>query len=186
MNDSQILELYRARSENAIAETANKYGKYCHYIARNILHDNEESEECVNDTYLKAWENIPPQAPEQLGTFLGKITRNLALNKHKHDTTQKRGAGQVSLALDELQECLPDGSDVEQVVDELVLIETLNQFLASLPTETRKVFMRRYWYVSSIKEIAADFNISESKVKMLLLRARNELKKTLEKEGFHL
>lgn len=186
MNDSQILELYRARSENAIAETANKYGKYCHYIARNILHDNEESEECVNDTYLKAWENIPPQRPKQLGTFLGKITRNLALNKYKHDTTQKRGAGQVSLALDELQECLPDGSDVEQVVDELVLTETLNQFLASLPTETRKVFMRRYWYVSSIKEIAADFNISESKVKMLLLRARNELKKTLEKEGFHL
>lgn len=186
MDDSQILELYRARSENAIAETANKYGKYCHYIARNILHDNEESEECVNDTYLKAWENIPPQAPKQLGTFLGKITRNLALNKHKHDTTQKRGAGQVSMALDELQECLPDGSDVEQVVDELVLTEILNQFLVSLPTETRKVFMRRYWYLCSIKEIAADFNISESKVKMLLLRARNELKKTLEKEGFQL
>ena len=186
MDDSQILELYRARSENAIAETANKYGKYCHYIARNILHDNEESEECVNDTYLKAWEVIPPQHPKQLSTFLGKITRNLALNKYKHDTTQKRGAGQVSLALDELQECLPDGSDVEQVVDELVLTETLNRFLASLPIETRKVFMQRYWYLCSIKEIAADFNISESKVKMLLLRARNELKKTLEKEGFHL
>lgn len=186
MDDSQILELYRARSENAIAETANKYGKYCHYIARNILHDNEESEECVNDTYLKAWEMIPPRQPKQLGTFLGKITRNLALNKYKHDTTQKRGAGQVSLVLDELQECLPDGSNVEQVVDELVLTETLNQFLASLPTETRKVFMRRYWYLNSIKEIAADFDMSESKVKMLLLRARNELKKTLEKEGFHL
>ena len=139
-----------------------------------------------NDTYLKAWEMIPPRQPKQLGTFLGKITRNLAPNKYKHDTTQKRGGSQVSLALDELQECLPDGSDVEQVVDELVLTETLNQFLASLPTETRKVFMRRYWYLCSIKEIAADFNISESKVKMLLLRARNELKKTLEKEGFQL
>lgn len=186
MDDSQILELYRARSENAITETANKYGKYCHYIAYHILHDNEDSEDCVNDTYWKAWDIIPPQFPKQLATFLGKITRNLALNKYKHNTAAKRGAGQVSLALDELQECLPDGSDVEQAIDDLVLTETLNQFLASLPTETRKVFMRRYWYLCSIKEIAADFDISESKTKMLLLRARNELKKTLEKEGFTL
>lgn len=186
MDDKQILDLYWARSENAISETASKYGRYCHYIAHNILHNDEDSEECVNDTYLKAWETIPPKRPEQLATFLGKITRNLSLDRYRHSTTKKRGCGQVSLVLDELQECVPAAGSVEQVIDDLVLQETLNRFLSYLPTETRKIFMRRYWYLCSIKEIAADFGISESKTKMLLLRSRNQLKKLLEKEGIAL
>lgn len=186
MDDNQILDLYWRRSENAISETANKYGKYCHYIAYNILRDNGDSEECVNDTYLKAWEIIPPHRPNRLSTFIGKITRNLALNKYKHYTAQKRGSGQVSLALDELQECLSTNNGVDKVIDDLTLTDVLNRFLASLPSETRKVFMRRYWYLSSIKDIADDFKISESKTKMMLLRARKELKKILEKEGIAL
>lgn len=186
MDDNEILDLYWERSENAISETANKYGKYCHYIAYNILRNNEDSEECVNDTYLKAWEIMPPNRPNRLSTFIGKITRNLALNKYKHYTAQKRGSGQISLALDELQECLPTNNGMEQVIDNLALTDILNRFLASLPGETRKVFMRRYWYLSSVKDIADDFGISESKTKMLLLRARKKLKKILEKEGITL
>lgn len=183
MDDKQILDLYWARSERAISETADKYGKYCHYIAYSILHNAEDSEECVNETYLKAWGSIPPGRPNRLSTFLGKITRNLSLNRYKQYTAEKRGGGQVALALDELQECVPSADRVEQIVDDLALAEILNRFLASLSVETRKIFMRRYWYLSSVKEIASDFSVSESKVKMALMRSRNELRNLLEREG---
>lgn len=183
MEDNQIIDLYWARSENAITETADKYGKYCHYIAFNILHNTEDSEECVNDTYMKAWGVMPPQRPNRLSTFLGKITRNLSLDKYKRYTTEKRGFGQTALALEELEESLSSPDNVEQIVDGMALTELLNIFLADLSPEARKIFMRRYWYFSSIKEIVADYKISESKVKMSLLRSRNELKYFLEKEG---
>ena len=183
MDDKQIVELYWARSENAITKTAEKYGKYCHYIAFHILHNEEDSEECVNDTYLKAWDAIPPQRPSKLSTFLGKITRNLSLDRYRQFTAEKRGCGQATLVLEELEECVPAADNVEQVVDDMVLTDILNNFLGSQPAETRKIFMRRYWYLCSIKEIAADFRMSESKVKMTLLRSRNELKTLLEKEG---
>lgn len=183
MDDKQILDLYWARSERAISETADKYGRYCHYIACNILHNAEDSEECVNETWLKAWGTIPPKRPNRLSVFLGKITRNLSLNRYKKYTAEKRGGGQTALALEELQECIPASDRVEQIVDDLVLTEALNRFLASLSAETRKIFMRRYWYLSSVKEIAAEFGMGESKVKMALLRSRNELKNLLEKEG---
>lgn len=183
MNDSKIIDLYWERSEAAISETANKYSKYCHYIAYNILHNNEDSEECVNDTYLRAWGTMPPRRPNQLSTFLGKITRNLSLNKYEWYSAEKRGLGQVPLVLDELQECIPGVNNVEQVVDDMVLVQIFNHFLANLPKDTRKIFVRRYWYLSPIKEIAADYKFSESKVKMMLFRTRNELKQVLEKEG---
>lgn len=183
MDDKPILDLYWARSENAISETANKYGRYCHYIAFNILGSNEDSEECVNDTYLKAWETIPPRRPDRLSAFLGKITRNLSLDRYKYYTANKRGHGQVSVVLDELLECVPQIGSEERMVDDLVLTEALNRFLASLQAEARNIFMRRYWYLSSVKEIAADFHISESKVKMSLSRSLNKLKTLLEKEG---
>ncbi|MBR5565992.1 MAG: sigma-70 family RNA polymerase sigma factor [Roseburia sp.] len=183
MDDKQIIDLYWARSEFAISETANKYSKYCHTIAFNILHNNEDSEECVNDTYMRAWRAMPPQNPNRLSTFLGKITRNLALNKYEKYTTTKRGCGQMPLALEELQDCIPATNSVEQTIEDVALAEIFNRFLARLPTNTRKIFMRRYWYLSPVKEIAADYNYSESKVKMILLRARNELKQLLEKEG---
>lgn len=186
MGDEQIVDLYWARSENAILETANRYGKYCHYIAYNILYNDEDSEECVNDTYLKAWNIIPPQRPNKLSTFLGKITRNLALDRYKYNNREKRGGGQIPLVIDELAECISATDETYHTVDNMVLVDCFNHFLAALPTETRKIFMRRYWYFSSIKEIAADFSIGESNVKMILLRARKELKQVLEKEGFEL
>ena len=185
MEDRQIIELYNERSEAAISETADKYGKYCYYIAYHILYNDQDSEECVNDTYLKAWKVIPPQCPEKLSTFLGRITRNLALNRYRYYTREKRGYGQTSLVLDELQECVPatGSTEPEQVVEDKLLAEVLNRFLHELPTEKRMMFLRRYWYLSSIKEIAKDYEISEGNVKMTLLRLRNKLKQTLEKEG---
>ncbi len=186
MDDKQILDLYWARSERAISETADKYGRYCHSIAYNILHSAEDSEECVNETWLKAWGNIPPKRPDRFPVFLGKITRNLSLNRYKRYNAEKRGGGQTALALHELQECVPAGCCVEGIVDDLALAEALNHFLASLSGEARKIFMRRYWYLSSVKEIAADFGMGESKVKMSLLRSRNQLRILLEKEGITL
>ena len=186
MNDKQIVDLYWARSEDAISETSKRYGRYCHYIARNILHNDEDSEECVNDTYLKAWEAIPPHRPEKLSAFLGKIVRNLALNRYKRYTAEKRGNGQVPVALDELQDCIPASGSVAETIDDFLLVDIFNRFLAGLPAEKRKIFVRRYWYLSPIKEIAKDYSISESNVKVTLLRIRNDLRQILEKEGITL
>lgn len=183
MDDKQIVDLYWERSETAISETAKKYGRYCHYIAFNILYNDEDSEECVNDTYLNAWNSMPTNRPSVLKTFLGKLTRNLSLNKYKQLTAEKRGRGQMPLVIDELYECLPAVGNTENVVDDMVLAEVLNRFLASLKAEQRRIFMRRYWYLSPVKEIAEDYSIGESKVKMSLLRSRGELKSLLEKEG---
>ncbi|MBR6536664.1 MAG: RNA polymerase sigma factor [Lachnospiraceae bacterium] len=183
MDDRQIIQLYNERSETAISETADKYGKYCYSVAYHILYNEQDSEECVNDTYLKTWEAIPPQCPVNLPAFLGKITRNLALNRYRYYVREKRGCGQVPLVLDELQECVPAVNSTEQAVEEKHLVEVLNRFTHELPVEKRMMFVRRYWYLSSIGEIAEDFEISEGKVKMTLLRIRNKLKKTLEKEG---
>jgi len=186
VEDKQIIDLYWVRSETAISETANRYGRYCHSIAFNILHSHEDSEECVNDTFFHAWKTMPPQRPNKLSAFLGTITRNLSLNKWEQYSTEKRGLGQVPLALEELQDCIPALENVEQVADDLTLTEILNHFLSTLPKDRRKIFMRRYWYMCSIKEIAKGYSMSESKVKMSLLRSRNELKQLLEKEGFNL
>lgn len=186
MEDNQIIQLYFDRSEEAITQTAQKYGKYCHTIAYNILHNMEDSEECVNDTYWKAWSAIPPSKPKRLAAFLGKITRNLSLDKFRRYKADKRGGGEMALALEELGDCVSSSEKTEEYVDEMFLVETLNQFLASLSTEQRKIFMRRYWYVSSVEEIANEYGISQSKVKMSLLRSRNRLKQVLEEEGIAL
>ncbi len=183
MDDRQIIELYNERSEAAISATADKYGKYCYSVAYHILYNKQDSEECVNDTYLRTWEAIPPQCPDKLSAFLGKITRNLALNRYRYYAREKRGCGQVPLVLDELQECVPAPNSTEQAVEEKHLVEVLNRFTRELPVEKRMMFVRRYWYMSSIGEIAEDFEISEGNVKMTLLRIRNKLKQTLEKEG---
>lgn len=186
MEDNQIIQLYFDRSEEAITQTAQKYGKYCHTIAYNILHNMEDSEECVNDTYWKAWSAIPPSKPKRLAAFLGKITRNRSLDKFRRYKADKRGGGEMALALEELGDCVSSSEKTEEYVDEMFLVETLNQFLASLSTEQRKIFMRRYWYVSSVEEIANEYGISQSKVKMSLLRSRNRLKQVLEEEGIAL
>lgn len=183
MEDQEIIELYWARSESAITETHQKYGNYCYRIAYQILACKEDSAECVNDTYWNAWEHIPPERPHELKLYLGKITRNLSLNRYKHDQALKRGGTQVQLALEELHDgILLSAGKRDDLQERVIFTDVLNRFLGSLSVENRKIFMRRYWYFSSIKEIAKDYALTESKVKMSLLRSRNALKQFLEKE----
>lgn len=183
MDDKRIIDLYWERSEAAIDEASKKYSRYCHYISFNILYDNEDAKECVNDTYLRAWNAMPPKRPQNLAAFLGKITRNLSLNRYKQRTAKKRGMGQFELVLTELEGCISSLGDVDDILDERLLIETINRFLATLPQLNRRIFVRRYWYMSPICEIAKEYNISESKAKSMLFRMRNQLKVKLEKEG---
>ncbi len=183
MDDRQIIELFNERSEAAISETADKYGKYCHYIAYNILYNEQDSEECVNDTWFRAWNTIPPQQPNKLSAYLGKITRNLALDRYKFYNREKRGKGQTNLVLEELSECISAGNSTEQEIDARLLVESLNTFLRSIPSQKRRILVRRYWFLSPINEIARDFEMSESSVKTILHRTRIKLKHFLEKEG---
>ena len=183
VNDQNIIKLYWERSEQAISETAKKYGRYCHYIAFHILRNESDSEECVNDTYLQVWNCIPPKRPDRMQTFLGKITRNLALNRYEKQFAQKRGGGQVPVILDELGECISSDFCTENIVEEIVIKDALNSFLKSLPVQTRKIFVRRYWYMDSVKEIAAAYGLTESKVTVTLFRTRAKLKEIFEKEG---
>ncbi len=184
MEDRQIVELYWARSEVAIAETQRKYGRYCHYIAYGILTSDADAEEVVNDTYLKLWTTIPPKRPEPLKPYVGTVCRRLALNEYERRHAQKRG-GQLPLVLEELSECLSDG-DREDIGESVALTDAMNRFLRELPTKARNIFVRRYWYTATIEEIAADCGMKEGTVAMLLLRTRRKLKKHLEKEGFDL
>ncbi len=180
MEDKTIVELYWQRNEDAVAVTQQKYGRYCHSIAYNILLSDEDAEECVNDTYLKVWNSIPPERPSLLKSFIGRITRNIALDRYDYNTAQKRGG--VSVALSELDECIPDVSD-QNTADDYALRKAINGFLASLPARTRTVFMQRYFYACSVKQIAQSLGMTEVNVKVTLLRARAKLKAHLEKEG---
>lgn len=181
--DEAILALYWERSERAISATEVKYGRYCACIARNILDNSEDAKECVNDTWLRAWNAMPPGRPQRLAAFLGKITRNLAINRLERERAKKRGRGVMEVLVEELGECLPDRRAGVDPADDLALREAINRFLAVLPAENRKLFVRRYWYFSSVRDIAADYGMGESKVKMALLRMRSELRRFLEKEG---
>lgn len=183
MDDTKIIDLYWMRSESAISETAKKYGVYCRSIAFRILHNDQDSEECVNDTWLGAWNTIPPKRPSVLSTFLGRITRNLSINRYKQYSTEKRGSGEMTLALEELQDCVPNQEGVEAVLDDMVLSDALSRFIRSLPQEPQKFFVQRYWYLCSIREIANNCGASMSKVKMSLFRSRQDLQTFLQKEG---
>ena len=185
MEDKQIVELYWVRSETAISETEKKYGRYCHYIAYQILYSDEDAREVVNDTYLKVWNTVPPQRPDSLKAYVGTISRQLSLNRYEGQHTQKRG-GQVSLVLDELSECIPDHDSGADFGERVALSDALNRFLWALPQRTRNIFVRRYFYLSTVAEIANDFSMKESNVTMHLLRTRNKLKDFLNKEGFDL
>ncbi len=184
MEDKQIVDLYFERSESAIVETEKMYGRYCHYIAFRILENDEDAKEVVNDTFLKTWNTIPPNRPDHLKPYVGMISRQLALDKYKTQHTQKRG-GQVMLVLDELSECIPTGDSGEDIGESVALRGALNKFVWSLPNKTQIVFVRRYWYSSSVSEIAQEYGMKESYVRSLLLRTRNKLKKFLHKEGFY-
>lgn len=186
MEDSQIIELYWKRSELAITETQKKYAGLCHSIAFNILADQGDAEECVNDTWLKAWNGIPPQRPRCLSAFLSRITRNQALKRYERNNAQKRGGGQVPLALEELSGCIPDPMAITQVGSEGELTRLLNEFLSRLQPQTRKIFLRRYWNLEPVRDIAKACGISESKAKVTLFRTRKKLKEYLEQEGIAL
>lgn len=183
MDDSKILDLFWERSEDAIKETDKKYGRYCKYIADRILENEEDALEVKNDTYLAAWNTIPPKRPEPLKHYLGALCRNIAMNRRKAQKRQKRD-GNVSLILDELAECIPDNERGEAAVDSLVLRDALNRFVRSLPSRTQKAFLLRYWYACTIAEVASELSIKESNAAVLLLRTREKLKEFLVKEGF--
>ena len=184
MDDKAIVELYFARSEKAISETANKYGGYCYSIANNILSNKEDSEESVNDTYLAAWNNMPPRHPSILATFLGKITRYISLDRWKSRSAYKRGGGEVTLALDELDECLASGESTEEAVEKKELIRSINRFLDNLPETERNLFVCRYWYLDPVQQIADRYGFTLSKTASMLRRTREKLCKQLKKEGF--
>ena len=186
MEDVQIVELYWNRDEAAIAATSERYGNYCYSIAYHILQCSEDAKECVNDTYWKAWLSIPPQRPNRLATYLGKITRNLSLDRLKQLNAQKRGKGQVELALQELESCIPSADDMDQIADEIVLSDAINQFLRAQPRTERNIFVGRYWHLYSISDLAQAYGMRESKVASLLFRMRQKLKHYLEKEGIYI
>lgn len=183
MDDEAIIALYFQRSEEAITRTEAKYGSYCFSIAHNILLSREDAKEALNDTWLGAWNAIPPHRPGCLSAFLGKITRRISVNRFLAARTVKRGGGEAALALEELSECLPSPMDVEKELEAAELNRILNIFVRSLPDTERRVFLLRYWYLESVDNIAKRFGFSQSKVKSMLFRTRNKLRKELEKEG---
>lgn len=186
MNDEKIIELYFLRSEDAIKFTDIQYGSYCKTIALNILNNMSDADECVNDTYLQAWNSIPPTRPNSLKAFLGTITRNISINKIKARMTQKRCICEYAIAYDELENLFQTNQSTDDQIEEIFLRDLINKFLSKLTKENRMIFVARYWYFESITEISKKLNISESKTKMSLLRTRNSLKKYLEREGIKL
>ncbi|MBQ9116369.1 MAG: sigma-70 family RNA polymerase sigma factor [Clostridia bacterium] len=180
MEDEKIVALYWERDENAIRETETKYGRYCYSIAYNILHSPEDSEECVNDTWNGAWNAMPPEKPSRLQSFLARITRNIAIDRYRYDNAQKRGA-EVESAIEEYWECIPNGE--ASIEDEALLSMAINDFLASLNKRSRMIFMRRYWYSMSVKEIAKGMCLSESHVSVILHRTRIRFRDHLIMEG---
>lgn len=186
MEDSKIVQLYWDRNEQAIPATSEKYGNYCASIAKNILGSENDAEECVNDTYWNAWNSMPPHRPSVLSTFLGKITRNLSLNRHRHNTAGKRGGGEVTVVLDELLGLVSDTDSVEQEIDRRELVSAIDTFLGTLPAEKRGIFLRRYWYFDSVSEIASRFGMTENNVSVTLNRIRLKLHNYLSERGFEL
>lgn len=184
MEDKQIVGLYWAREESAIHETAVKYGNYCHSIAYNILRDQQDAEESVNDTYVDAWNTIPPNRPSVLSTFLGKITRRISVDRWRIRNAKKRGGDEVVLALDELEECVSGSDDVELRAQRNELITEIHRFLDSLPETERRIFLLRYWYLEPTQLIAEKYRFSQSKVLSMLHRIRGKLRKHLEKGDY--
>lgn len=183
MEDSAIIDLYWAREEQALAETDRKYGPYCRTIAQNILHNPEDSEECVSDTWLHAWNAMPPQRPGLLSAFLGRITRNLSLDRYRASRSEKRGGGQVMLVLDELADCVPSNADTESVIEEAELARLIDLFLRELSERDCSIFLRRYWYLDSVRQIAQRCDTNENTVKSSLRRTREKLRVYLSEVG---
>lgn len=183
MEDEKIIELYFERNESAISETAEKYGNYLYKIAFNILSDNEDSEESVNDTYMSAWNTIPPEKPNIFFAFLSKITRYISLNRYRAKKTEKRGGGEIDIAFEEIEECVPDKSDIYDEIEAKELAKMISDYLKKLPQTERKIFVCRYYYLDSLSDISKQFGFSQSKVASMLHRTRKKILSHLEKEG---
>lgn len=184
MEDKNIIELFQSRSEEALFACENKFGAYCRTVAGNILRDAEDAKECVNDAFLAVWNLIPPNSPENLKAFAGRITRNIAMSRLRKKLAQKRGCGEAEIALSEFDECIPEKGSVEKEIESREITAAIEKFLYSNPEEKRNIFIRRYWYMFSVSEIAESYGMTEAKVKSILFRMRKELKNKLEKEGF--
>lgn len=185
MEDSAIIDLYWSRDQRAIEETAGKYGSFLHALAWNILRSHGDTEECVNDTYLRAWNAIPPARPAAFRAWLGRIARNLSLDRWKAERTQRRGGG-AEVLLGELEECVPAPRGMEQQLEDREIAALISAFLRRLPAESRRVFLRRYWYGQELAEIAAEQGCGVGKVKSSLFRTRKALRAHLEEEGIAL
>lgn len=186
MEDSQIIALFQQRREEAIAAVREKYSAYCAQIAGNILGNSEDTEEVLNDLWLRVWNTIPPQEPYALRSFLAKITRNLALDRYRAETSEKRGGGKLHTALEELETCVPGGLAPETALDAKQLQLDIGRFLATLSPRDRSIFLRRYFYMESTWEIAEKYGLRENAVLTVLSRARKKLKDYLRKEGYGL
>ena len=186
MDDEKIVGLYLERSEDAIAETDRKYGVKCRTTSYNILQNREDSEECTNDTYLKLWNTIPPKEPDPLCAFIMRIVRNISLDRVKRRLTAKRQDSSYTLVYDELGDCIPSNENVERYVEGKELAAMIDSFLDTLSREKKVMFLMRYWNFSTVPEIAKRLGLSESKVKVTLMRTREKLKEYLEKEGVHI
>lgn len=185
LEDNEIIELFWQRSQQAITETDGKYGGRLKSLSMNILHDREDAEECVNDTYHATWNTLPPQRPNYFFAYLAKLARNFSFGKYDYYHAQKRDVTVVELS-DEIENCIPSPNDLEQKMDSREIGRIISEFLYTQPPEMRMVFVRRYWYMDSVKDISLAFHSSESKVKSILFRMRNKLREHLEKEGVHL
>ena len=186
LEDSKIIELFFARVEQAIVELSAKYGTVCSRIARNILKNDFDAEECVNDTYLNAWNAMPPHKPNILSTFLGKITRNISFNRYKHNSADKRGGGEMPAVLEEISDLVSGMDDVEPAFDQKELTKAIDTFLDSLSPKKRSIFISRYWYTDRISEIAVRHNMNDGAVSMTLHRLRLKLHNSLLERGFEL
>ncbi len=184
MEDRQIITLYNQRDERAIAETSKKYEKYCYRISYDILYDDFDANECVNDTWFKTWNAIPPAQPNCLRLFLAKITRNLSLDRYKAKHRDKRGGGETALAYEEIGGTLADTRDLESEFEQNELLNVIEAFLQSLPKRECNIFIRRYFYMASTSEIAKRHGVSETNVHKILSRTRAKLRTELEKRGY--
>lgn len=184
MEDRGIIRLFFERNEAALNEVSRKYESHCRAIARNILKNQEEAEECVNDTYMRAWESIPPNDPPVLGAFLAKITKNLALSRIAFNNAEKRGGKSDVLSFDEIDKFVSGKNTVETEAERAELITAINEFLKKLPAKQRQIFVGRYWGFYRSSELAEHFGMSESGISRSIERTRRKLKKHLEKGGF--
>lgn len=181
MDDKKIIELYFRRDEAAIKETSDKYGRLCLYIAKNILENEHDAEECVNDAYLRTWQSIPPNAPDNLGAYISKITRNLALGKYAKETAKKRNSS-GNVAFSELEAIISDNDGAPD--DEIIMRECINSFLYSLDKKKRVVFVQRYFYMCTLEEIAKENGIKMINLKVMLYRLRERFRNHLKKYGY--